>query len=71
MPRYQILLFAPGGRLSRREEVDCLIDHYAYECAAEMMENHVAAEVWDGDRPVVRIGNPRMSQELPGRVRGK
>jgi hypothetical protein len=71
MPRYQILLFAPGGRLSRREEVECLIDHYACERTAEMMDDHVAAEVWDGDRPVARIGNPRMRQESLDGVGGK
>ena len=59
MATYRLLFIDDRQNLLWSRQVECGSDDQAIEMAAQEEGNHVGVEVWEGDRPVCLVGNPR------------
>ena len=58
MPTYRIVWIDAQGIARKSKQVECLTDLEAIEIAEQQIGDYERVEVWDGFRPVGRIGNP-------------
>jgi hypothetical protein len=58
MPIYRIVWIDAQGTARKSTQVECLTDHEAIGMAEQQIGDYEMIEVWDGFRPVGRIGNP-------------
>ena len=58
MTTYRLLWLDENGHASKSKQIECATDRQAIEVAEHQTGDYVMIEVWDGPRPVCRLGNP-------------
>lgn len=66
MQTYRLVFMDDRNNLLWSRQVECPSDDYAIEVASRQEGSHAAVEVWEGDRAVCLIGNPRGPGAGPG-----
>ena len=59
MTIYSLLFVDTNETIAQSKRVECVSDEQAVGSAAEELGDYRAIQVWDGDRPISVIGNPR------------
>jgi hypothetical protein len=59
MTTYNLLFIDTYEHIGRSAQIECLTDERAMEAAALEAGDHRAIQIWDGERPIAKIGNPR------------
>jgi hypothetical protein len=59
MPRYRLLFLDDQQNLLWGRDVECSTDDQAIEMARREEGGHLAVQIWDGERMVCLVGNPR------------
>jgi hypothetical protein len=59
MPTYRLVFIDDRENVLWTRHVDCWGDDQAIEMARKEEESHFGVQVWDGERPVCLVGNPR------------
>jgi hypothetical protein len=59
MTTYSLLFIDANEHIGRSRQIECPTDEQAVDMAAKESGDYRAIQVWDGDRPIVLIGNPR------------
>jgi hypothetical protein len=63
MATYSLLFIDANEHIGRSRQIESPTDQQAVDRAAKEPGNYRAVQVWDGDRPVALIGNPRCPEE--------
>ena len=63
MATYSLLFIDANEHIGRSRQIECLTDQQAVDSAAKEPGDYRAVQVWDGDRPIALIGNPRSPGE--------
>jgi hypothetical protein len=64
MTIYNLLFIDTEKHISRSAQIECLTDEWAIGAAALQAGDCRAVQIWDGDRPVALIANPRNPKRL-------
>jgi hypothetical protein len=64
MKIYSFLFIDTEEHISRSSKFECLTDEWAIGAAALQAGDCRAVQIWDGDRPVAMIANPRNREKL-------
>jgi hypothetical protein len=63
MATYSLLFIDANEHIGRSRQIECLTDQQAVDSAAKEPGDYRAVQVWDGDRPIALVGNPRSPGE--------
>jgi hypothetical protein len=63
MATYSLLFIDANEHIGRSKQIECPTDQQAVDRAAKEPGDYRAVQVWDGDRPIALIGNPRSPGE--------
>ena len=63
MATYSLLFIDANEHICRSRQIECPSDQQAVDRAAKESGDYRAVQVWDGDRPIALIGNPRCPGE--------
>lgn len=63
MPVYRLVWLDEKGNFRKSTQIDCAGDQQAVAIAERQTGDYEAIEVWDGNRPVCRCGNPDKGKE--------
>jgi hypothetical protein len=59
MTTYRFFFIDTHEHIGRSERVECPSDERAVDIAAEETGDYRAIQIWNGDRPIAMVGNPR------------
>jgi hypothetical protein len=59
MPTYRLVFIDDRENLLWSRHVECWSDDRAIEMAMQEEGSHLGVQVWEGERPVCLVGNPR------------
>jgi hypothetical protein len=59
MPTYRLVFIDDRENMLWTRHVECWSDDQAIEMAMKEEGSHFGVQVWDGERPVCLVGNPR------------
>jgi hypothetical protein len=63
MTTYRLLWLDENGHAPKSKPIECATDHEAVDIAGHQTGDYAIIEVWDGPRPVCRLGNPDKATE--------
>ena len=59
MTTYSFLFIDIDEHIGRSEQVECPSDERAVDIAAQEAGDYRAIQIWNGERPIAMVGNPR------------
>jgi hypothetical protein len=59
MTSYSFFFIDTDEHIGMSAQIECLTDEQAMEVAAQEAGDYRAIQIWDGERPIAMIGNPR------------
>ena len=59
MTIYSFLFIDENDLIGESKRIECFSDEQAIDLAAQEPGDYKAIQIWDGDRPIRLIGNPR------------